>query len=246
MRCPKCGYISFDHLQECLKCEKDIKEVSNSFDGSVFNVQAPSFLKFEERSEEDTAMDEEMDMFADEDDSDDFLDEDLDILMQDDQDDAEIEIDSDEGISAPQLEEELDFSMEDDEEETGEIELDLNEFDAGSDTEDSFTMEVPEELEDMSDLAPPKKETASDEGFVDLDLDDLDLDLDGDASFGDAPGKGSAKEVELALDDIDFSDALLDGGSATSGKPASVNMDEDLDFDLDLGGLSIHSDLKEK
>jgi len=44
------------------------------------------------------------------------------------------------------------------------------------------------------------------------------------------------------LDDIDFSDALLDGGS---GKSSSVDMDEDLDFDLDLGGLSIHSDLKE-
>jgi len=107
MRCPKCGYISFDHLEVCLKCDKDISEVSSSFDGSVFNVQAPLFLKFEERSEEDMIMDEEMDMFADEDEVDDFIDEDLDILMKDSEDDADIDlkIDNDQGISAPQLEE---------------------------------------------------------------------------------------------------------------------------------------------
>ena len=44
MRCPKCGYISFDHLEECRKCNKNIKAVSDSLYGSIYNVQPPTFL----------------------------------------------------------------------------------------------------------------------------------------------------------------------------------------------------------
>ena len=34
MRCPKCGYISFDHLEQCLKCKKNIKAVSDNMHGT--------------------------------------------------------------------------------------------------------------------------------------------------------------------------------------------------------------------
>jgi hypothetical protein len=47
----------------------------------------------------------------------------------------------------------------------------------------------------------------------------------------------------LALDDIDFSDALSDDDDDLEDKSLSMDMDSDLDFDLDLGGLSIHKDV---
>jgi hypothetical protein len=51
MRCPKCGFISFDHLQACLKCGKDIHEASENLNGAVYNFAPPAFLEFEEREE---------------------------------------------------------------------------------------------------------------------------------------------------------------------------------------------------
>ena len=47
MRCPKCGFISFDHLEKCLKCKKELKDVTGLVHGTVFKVQAPSFLKIQ-------------------------------------------------------------------------------------------------------------------------------------------------------------------------------------------------------
>ncbi len=44
MRCPKCGFISFDHIDSCLKCTKDIKETSTDLQGTTFNVASPAFL----------------------------------------------------------------------------------------------------------------------------------------------------------------------------------------------------------
>ncbi len=44
MRCPKCGFISFDHIDTCLKCTKVIKETSTEMQGTTFNAASPSFL----------------------------------------------------------------------------------------------------------------------------------------------------------------------------------------------------------
>jgi hypothetical protein len=45
MRCPKCGYISFDNLDSCLKCSKNISDATRAFQGSTLKVNTPSFLK---------------------------------------------------------------------------------------------------------------------------------------------------------------------------------------------------------
>ena len=50
MRCPKCGYISFDHLATCLNCKKDISEISSTAQGTTYNAAAPMFLKFTQSS----------------------------------------------------------------------------------------------------------------------------------------------------------------------------------------------------
>ena len=46
MRCPKCGYISFDHQEICIKCIKNILEATNEVNGTGYNALPPPFLQF--------------------------------------------------------------------------------------------------------------------------------------------------------------------------------------------------------
>ncbi len=48
MRCPRCGYISFDQIEKCLKCGKNVIKVSVALKGSIPNVVAPEYLMLEE------------------------------------------------------------------------------------------------------------------------------------------------------------------------------------------------------
>lgn len=67
MRCPKCGFISFDHLTSCAKCGKDIAEVASELQGTSIKVETPMFLSTtlasyadREHSFEEHAMDAEI------------------------------------------------------------------------------------------------------------------------------------------------------------------------------------------
>jgi len=44
MRCPKCGYISFDHQETCKKCAKNIGDTVAEVNGTVYEALAPVFL----------------------------------------------------------------------------------------------------------------------------------------------------------------------------------------------------------
>lgn len=249
MRCPKCGYISFDHLEVCVKCKKNIKAVSSTLQGSVFQVEAPSFLRLQPRQAEEEADDV---IVAD---SEEFVDDDLAILIEEPQEgDREIEF-AEEG--PPELKVETAGDAGENEEEEREIEIDFSQF-GGADEgaspvaaeptlearEKSFALDMPEALADISDLAPPAKAAeAGNEpppiGKPAVDLDDLDLNLGlGDLDL--PPVAGSPAEAELSLDDLDFSETLAQAPPKAPGKTSS--MDEELDFELDLGGLSIHKD----
>ncbi len=46
MRCPKCGYISFDQVEACGKCGKNISGAAEKLSGMVLAVESPIFLKF--------------------------------------------------------------------------------------------------------------------------------------------------------------------------------------------------------
>lgn len=277
MRCPKCGYISFDHLDKCLKCNKDIQVTSSGLFGSAYKVPAPPFLRLEKRTKEDTSLDEDFLEEFDDVDTEDYIDEELEILVEEDNDDTESEISMQEDDD-PHLE----FSDEDEqEEEEGEIEIDFSQFkdeDAGeserfgeaattvdfgaeededAESDDiaqlSRAIEIPEELTDISDLAPPTKkpevEKASsgpetDADLLDLELDDLQFDLGLD-ELDEVPASKAEipEEAILALDEIDFSETLAESNSLPAKSGSSMDMDEDLNFDLDLGGLSIHKDI---
>lgn len=261
MRCPKCGYISFDHLEQCVKCKKNIKAVSDTLAGTVFNVPAPSFLHLDVKSDEEMESDVAMSDVVEVDD--DFIDDDLEILAEDGSDDGEVAPAP--AFAAARGGKSAAIEAED---EDREIEIDLSQFEdteefQGSGTvagkpkkndELSLALELPEELNDLSDLAPPPRVTeapvaAKDKGSPaggDLGIDGLDFDLGLNSLDEDiATGTTSSKETVLALNDIDFSETLTDKGAAKAVAKGggSTNMDEDLNFDLDLGGLTLHKDL---
>ena len=45
MRCPKCGYISFDYLETCRKCNKSIRDTAGDLHGTAYDSAAPPFLQ---------------------------------------------------------------------------------------------------------------------------------------------------------------------------------------------------------
>ena len=157
MRCPKCGYISFDNVEKCLKCRKNIAEASSLFQGSVLNVTTPVFLKLvpDEEEVEDMgemeASSEEID-FAD--DEIELTDPDLDILLDEEEDTAEVQLELDDG-------EEVEPSALDDlseiesftEDEAGEEEAapDFGSLDE-ADLEQAFADEEPDEHVDFADV----------------------------------------------------------------------------------------------
>lgn len=44
MRCPKCGFISFDSQESCGKCQRELSEVTSQLNGTVALVAPPPFL----------------------------------------------------------------------------------------------------------------------------------------------------------------------------------------------------------
>ncbi len=250
MRCPKCGYISFDRLEFCLKCKKDVSAASEALQGGVFHVTPPVFLNLQ--SEEDRS--DEYDLVAEgEGSEDEVVDGELDILIEESEEENE--------SGSPDLE------VSQVEEQETEIAIDPSLFDADVEIEDEifenqldslteegtgdFEIEMPEELVDMSDLAPPSPSEGtetSDLNFSDdldslsIDLDSLEFDLDLDTHGGNESVGSTGGEEEVSLGDIDFSDTISGPGEEKQKKPGAMDMDDDLNFDLDLGGLSIHDD----
>lgn len=264
MRCPKCGYISFDHLETCLKCKKNIAAAALQLNGTVFNVSAPAFLVLDQEPAGAEVDEIEGGAYSEPED-DGYVDDTLEILVneREKEDDADFVFVEEDG-------EDLSFSAdgreEEEEEVKGEIEIDFSQFedspaktpaDSGEDStpkEETIAPEIPipEELGDLSDLSPAAaKESAPVEEPVaedkekaseDLDLGDLDFDLVlGDLELPEDEKDAIGKAPAMALGDIDFSDTL-ELEKAEGGDAAEKNEEDDLDFDLDLGGLSLKKD----
>lgn len=47
MLCPKCGFISFDIVEKCVKCGKDVSGAAAELKGTVTSVPPPGFLTFD-------------------------------------------------------------------------------------------------------------------------------------------------------------------------------------------------------
>ncbi len=275
MRCPKCGFISFDHLDNCLKCNKEFKGISGVVHGTSFKVQAPSFLKIQTEPEKKSFGDIEIDSEMESGEFD-LQDPDLEILLDEEEDavgppvmassmlfvrgeggDREIS-------SSYAFELSLDTAKEEEEEgisiDLGQFQNDLDGGSAGFDgifggkrEDEKISHDFPEELADISDLSPPHQKIAP--PFVRKsagkagEVDDFDLNLDLDLTGLDrepfaAPKekKTGSKVASLSLDEIDLSAAVKPDSTSRKSESDAMNMDEELNFDLDLGGLSIHKD----
>ncbi len=261
MRCSKCGYISFDHLDSCQKCHKPMADAE--LKGTTYAAVAPLFLQLV--AEEDASefveeitdvLDPDLDLLADDDDVDiDFEEsgvEDHDIVMRHEpvsSDSGEISLgdDFDLAFDADTTDSDLSFDEED-------LSLDTSRFEdvaVNVQAEQSLPpvhFEIPEGLADISDLARPAAGAEVKSGLdVDLDFGDLELD-ELEHSLGGQDG-GSVDSVleeealaEFSLDDLDLSGGL--GAGPSPQRPAPV--DDDLDFDLDLGGVGEEDDAARK
>jgi hypothetical protein len=264
MRCPKCGYISFDNMESCLKCNKNISEATKAFQGTTHKVEVPTFLRFVEFDEDDDLG------FGDPEDMEDgdieFADPDLEILVEDDdeegiafdlsddeEDDSEpdISFEDDEDDVASDLGVQPDSDLDQTEDTIDEVMADEKETTAFAETSDP-AMDFPDELADISDLSPPEEaeiaeaveqrvaETTAQEQ-VDTDSEPLAAEPEDDLDF-------SNMDFDFNLNEIDQSaqaaEETISAAAEEAAKKTSAVMDEDLDFELDLGGLSIHDDKK--
>lgn len=257
MRCPKCGFISFDHLEQCKKCGKDLAGAAADLDGTVFDTLAPVFLSIradldsgEEGTVVDVAVQEEVSepdgaVNEGETGADALPDENEAELVLDD-DEAELVLDADDGADVVVQEEESEVALavSDDGVELG--------LEAGPETGagDGPALELEEEPAagddeaeglqldfgdiDISDLAPPADEREREELTLDT----------GERAVPAMARPAAAGASSAGLEDLDVDGLDLDAPSpvveSTRGDqlPPAVKTGTALDeFDVDLGEL---------
>ena len=191
MRCPKCGFISFDHLASCSKCGRDISEVASELQGTSIKVAPPMFLSgalaafaeseesFEEHAMEDDVaggidfnmeMEDEVDFsFEEEEEAFDVApEEDADFEIVEEEEGADISLAEAEAEEAGIAEEDVDIELEAEAEDTFE-ELDF--MSSVEEEEGGLEFDLEDFIEDRDDDEPQTSGDADVEG-LDLDLDD--------------------------------------------------------------------------
>lgn len=239
MRCPKCGYISFDHLETCKKCRKGaIAQVSGEISGTVYDSIAPNFLVFEQGEETEAAPEEsaeaavEVDeLLVDEADGDDF------ILSLGAEEEAEEEL----VIAAEGEDEEA--------EEADDIVLSLDELEEAP-VREEFTLDLggdEQESEeegptfdfselDISDLMPPGEPEEPRETVPEVAL-EVEQELGTATSLEPKEERDAAGGLEdLLLDELELDtvSAVSAGKEAVSPVKTGTALDN---FDVDLGEL---------
>lgn len=251
MRCTKCGYISFDHLESCRKCHKPINDADAGLNGTVFEAESPAFLKFalQDQAGEIAVDDSYEDAFDELDEPEDAF---ADAFLADEEG-----VDDQGGVD-------LEDIMIDPVEEDGddEIVLDLDALDDASPLEE-FSLNADDEQEveeesasptidfgdlDISDLAPPEMKEEEKEEITEAPaatgggLDSLDLNLEEDtaAAAPSAPVKESGPSMggleDLLVDQLDLDKIDKPALGKRSAKPVKTGTALD-SFDIDLGDL---------
>lgn len=200
MRCPKCSFVSFDLVESCVKCGKNISAAAAELQGTVVAVEPPTFLGVvsveapPESFEETAGFDTE---------------EPLDLGGEGGEETMDFSFD--ESSSAEAEEVEMDFG------EAGETTA-AADLDLGFDEEVAVEPEAGEEdVIGISDLAPveeaeevlaEEEHEAAAAGAGGLGLEDLKVDgIDLDSSPGGVAESGKvlpSVKTGTALDDFDF------------------------------------------
>ncbi len=251
MRCPKCGYISFDHLESCKKCNKNISEASTDLDGTVFAVVTPVFLDLEYK-ESEAPLEENEEVFAGAENPDDG-EEAVDLSFEEDEVEGEIVMnlgDNEEFDDVGFVEETDGATLELDALEEGaledEITLDFGDgkesTETGEEADDDLQLDFGEI--DISDLAPPEED--GEERVAEALT--LGEETSGEAAFAGgpppapasvAPGSG-LEDLQVEDLDLDTPSPLVAGSKAGDKLMPSVKTGTALDdFEIDLGELTL-------
>lgn len=237
MRCPKCGFITFDHLESCVKCGKNIVRESDKLSGTVFKASLPLFLRLDKRESNidaeslaDTIQEEEFEtefsLEGEELGGGDFFEEeasDVNEELLDASDTVVEELDEEEGIdfvlSADEDHKDLKFESKEGEGEGGEV--DFNGL-------------------DISDLAPPETDSA-DTASEELSLDQNSTESVEVSSEAVAKPLSSGTGLEdLHTDGLDLDTPFLPPEGSNVGKNLRPTIKTGTaldDFDVDLGEL---------
>ncbi len=236
MRCPKCGYISFDHQETCRKCNKNIGDTVTEINGTVCDALAPSFLQLEVKehfgtqgfrpkvTEDNVILADSGSDFALSDDGDiDLFQGEEEIAFADDSEEIVMDLD---GFNEVSLQEEYTLDLKDD---RGGLEKNLPPLDFGD--------------LDISDLAPPDK----DERLLPFDEELKLADKEPVAALSEnSPQREKIRVAKsTGLEDLQVNGLNLDSPTKfVAGSPAgkryfpSVKTGTALDkFDVDLGEL---------
>jgi len=236
MRCPKCGYISFDHQEACRKCTNFIGDTIAEINGTVYETFAPLFLNVskpagfpgrpsafqgtgvqdlaETDSEEDFVMDKELEEA--------FVDDDSEGLVMDLDDFSEVSprdaftLDLSEGPSGLQVPPpSLDFSGLDISDLAPPVQESKEPL-ASQPVMEALELARAEPVAAMSETAPTQKKApvVKSTGLEDLQVNGLDLDGPAKLAAGSAAGKRYLPSVKTgtALDtfDIDLGDLFAE------------------------------------
>jgi hypothetical protein len=203
MRCPKCGFISFDHLTSCAKCGRDIGQVAAELQGTTIKVETPMFLSgaLAAFSESGGSFDEHA-MEGDIDQGVDF--------------DMEMETEGEEPATVAEAEAEIDFSFEEEAEKVGGAEEPEISF-AGMEAEETGGVE--EEAEAGADIQ------ISMGGEEEPEIDEA------DESFEELDFMGAADEEEEGGLEFDLEDFMEDMDHEESSSSGSEDVSE-IDIDL--------------
>lgn len=247
MRCPKCGYTSFDHLEVCKKCNRAISDLVSGIDGTVYNAQAPMFLNLTEKMEPQSSAASEINVEergeVGDSEGDDILRQGIDteFFLEDDNTTAAITTEEEPVMDLDDLEEvsfgeefTLDFDEAEDEKKPNLPPLDFGNLDIsdlGPSSEEQFQQPEPE-LEPVAALAP---EPAASSSFQKT----------GAAVLEETASSLSPKAGAAVLEDLHFNGLDLEAPAPpVSGRAAgkrhapSVKTGTALDkFDIDLGDL---------
>ena len=162
MRCPKCGYISFDQVEICGSCKKNVAKLSQELNGVTFKATVPDFLRFGVEPEPELEPEKEIEVKIEEEEKDsEYIEgeeEEIDFEAVNTEEDAlefaeedtEVAIDLDKpGVKEVQESKEIDFDLDldmgvADDPAAEEIQVE-EELELGSEIEFDLSLEGPEE-----------------------------------------------------------------------------------------------------